>query len=91
MWTNIGTKISIFTKKDADYNLGRVENYIEHYAGNCIDVLIQCVGLSAFLDLIRERKSELNSKQELLISEYKQLQQKRLNELYEQNPHFINW
>lgn len=84
-------KISIFTKKDADYNLGRVENYIEHYAGNCIDVLIQCVGLSAFLDLIRERKSEFNSKQEQLVTEYKQLQQKRLNELYEHNPHFINW
>ncbi|MGN0640648.1 MAG: replication initiation factor domain-containing protein [Oscillospiraceae bacterium] len=84
-------KISLFTKKDAEYNLGRVENYIEHYAGNCIDVLIQCVGLSAFLDLIRERKSELNSKQEQLISEYKLHQQKRLNELYEQNPHFINF
>lgn len=84
-------KITIFTKKDVEYNLGNVENYVSHSAGNSIDVLIQCVGLSAFLDLIRNRESKLNQKQESLVAEYKMLQQKRLDELYEQNPHFINW
>ena len=83
-------KISIFTKKDVEYNLGRVENYVSHSAGNSIEVLIQCVGLSAFLDLIRNRESVLNQKQEALVAEYKLLQQKRFDELYAQNPHFIN-
>ena len=84
-------KITIFTKKDIDYNLGRVENYISYSAGNSIEVLLQCVGLSAFMDLIRKRESKLNQKQEALVAEYKQLQRRRLDELYKKNPHFINF
>jgi phage replication initiation protein len=64
-------KISLYTKKDIEYNLSRVERYIFKQAGNSIDTYIQCVGIDYFLENLRKRETYLNIHQRALIDQYK--------------------
>jgi phage replication initiation protein len=66
-------KISLYTKKDIEYNLLRVEKYILKQAGNSIDTYIQCVGLEYFLTGLRKRETYLRIHQRELIAQYKDL------------------
>lgn len=66
-WLDDVDKISLYTKKDIEYNLPRLEHYIVHQCGNSIDTLIQCIGLDSTLELIDKRDSQLNSNQRQLI------------------------
>lgn len=63
-------KISVFTKKDVDYNLASIERYILHQAGNTIYTYIKCLGWQQFHELILDSEHNLNVNQEQLISEY---------------------
>lgn len=67
-WLDDVEKISLYVKKDVEYNLPRLEHYIVHQCGNSIDTFIQCVGLDAALEAINKRDSRLNSNQQRLIS-----------------------
>lgn len=66
-------KISVFTKKDIDYNLSRLSRYVFEQAGNSIDTYLRCVGLTEFLDKLLQRSSKLNAKQRYLIEQCKLL------------------
>lgn len=67
-------RISVFTRKDIDYNLSRVHRYLFHQAGNSIEVYIRCVGLVKFLESLHEREfSRLSPKQKFLIRESEML------------------
>lgn len=66
-------KISVFTRKDIDYNLSRLNRYVLGQAGNSIDTYIKCVGLIRFLDDLVKRESRLNPKQKYLIEQSKLL------------------
>lgn len=66
-------KISVFTRKDIDYNLCRLNRYVFGQAGNSIDTYIKCVGLVRFLDDLIKRQSKLNPKQRYLIEQSKLL------------------
>lgn len=62
-------KISLFTRKDIDYNLSRLSRYVFHQAGNSIDTYIRCEGLINFLEKLLDRESRLNPRQKYLIEQ----------------------
>lgn len=70
---NNAEKISVYTPKDIDYNLSRLNRYVFGQAGNSIDTYIKCVGLVGFLDDLIKRSSRLNPKQKYLIEQSKAL------------------
>ena len=75
-WRNFledAEKISVYTPKDIDYNLSRLNRYVFGQAGNSIDTYIKCVGLVQFLDDLVKRDSRLNPKQKYLIEQCKLL------------------
>ncbi len=59
--------ISLYSPKDIDYNIYRVNDYVLNQAGNSIDVLIQVLGEEQFMKLLRERKTKLKPRQINLI------------------------
>lgn len=63
-------KVSIYTKKDVDYNLSRLGNYVFGQAGNSIDTYIKCQGFINFLDNLLKRQSRLTVHQRSLIQQY---------------------
>lgn len=74
-WENFldnASKISVFSRKDIDYNLGRVQAYVLHQAGNSIDTYIKIVGICKFLDDLFHRRSELTPRQKYLINQCKE-------------------
>lgn len=74
-WANFldnASKISVYSRKDIDYNLGRVQRYVLHQAGNSIDTYIKIVGICKFLDDLFHRRSELTPRQKYLINQCKE-------------------
>lgn len=64
-------KISVYSRKDIDYNLGRVQHYVIHQAGNSIDTYIKIVGIVKFLDDLFKRHTKLTPHQKHLINQCK--------------------
>lgn len=62
--------ISVTSKKDVQYNLHKIEHYIMHQSGNCIDTIIQCIGVDEFMRRLKNRGTQLNVHQKRLIDEY---------------------
>lgn len=88
-WTNFLShteKISVFTKKDVEYNLDKVQRYVLDQAGNSIKTLISCVGWMKFLELINGLDKELNPNQQKLIAEYKEIMDEKTREFWDKNP-----
>lgn len=87
MWAAfIGTleKISIFTKKDTEYNLSRIERYVLHQPGNCIDTLIKCYGVEGFIERLMGRDTQLKPHHQAIILNYQLEQRKREAAEFEQ-------
>jgi phage replication initiation protein len=72
-FVNSVEKISLFTPKDIEYNLSRVEKYIFKQAGNSIDTYIKCVGLDYFLKSLKERDTYLKQHQKELIKQFRNI------------------
>ncbi len=88
-WTNFLShteKISVFTKKDVEYNLDKVQRYVLDQAGNSIRTLISCVGWIKFRELVNDLDKELNPNQQKLIAEYKEKMDEKTREYWEKNP-----
>lgn len=64
-------RISLFTKKEIDYNVSRLSKYVFGQAGNSIDTYIKCMGLNNFLEQLLQRDSKLSAKQKYLIEQCK--------------------
>lgn len=64
-------KISVFTRKDIDYNMGRLQRYVFHQAGNSIDTYIKIKGIIPFLEELFRRDSKLTAAQKYLINKCK--------------------
>lgn len=79
-------KISVFTRKDVDYNLSRLERYVMQQAGNSIRTYIECVGWFKFREMLNAQEQELNPNQQKLIAEYKQIAEDKKNEYYKKRP-----
>ena len=64
-WTRIidnAGKISLYSRKDVDYNFFRLKNYVVNQAGNAIDCMIGLIGVDEFQKAIKERDSNPNPK-----------------------------
>jgi len=79
-------KISLFSRKDIEYNLSRLERYIFEQAGNSIYTYIKCVGSLFFQQMINKRVEFLNDNQSALVAEYQLINDKRLQEYREKHP-----
>lgn len=66
-------KISLYTKKDIEYNLSRVEKYIFKQAGNSIDTYIRCMGINYFITGLKKRGTYLKEHQKALIKQYENM------------------
>ena len=78
--------MSVFTKKDVEYNLAKVERYIRDQAGNTIFTYIKCVGWMRFRELMNEPDHNLNPNQQKLIAEYKEIMDEKVREFWENQP-----
>lgn len=66
-------KISVFSKKEVDYNLSRLHQYVFGQSGNSVYTYIKCVGLTNFIETLLTHDSKINKKQKMLIDECKHL------------------
>lgn len=88
-WTNFLQhleKISLYTRKDIEYNLNRLERYIFEQAGNSIYTYIKCVGIGYFQEQIKNRSEYLNQNQQNLVSEYDLINQHRHQAYLDKHP-----
>lgn len=60
-------RISIFSQKDLDYNLFKLERFVFQQAGNAIDTYIKIRGIEDFQLMLSKRSSKLTSKYLRLI------------------------
>ncbi len=64
-------RISLFTKCDLDYNLGKCEDFVYGHCGNAIDALVEIKGLDTVMRELKERKPQRSQKYIRLINENK--------------------
>lgn len=63
-------KISLYTKKDVEYNMYRLKSYLQNQCGNSIETFIRCEGLEGLRKLLLEKPSKLTANQQKLVDEY---------------------
>lgn len=64
-------RISLYTKKDVDYNMHRLEHYLQHQCGNSIETYIKCLGIEGLQEMLSKKTSKLTPEQLRLIELYK--------------------
>lgn len=81
-------KISVFTKKDVEYNMSKLEHYVFDQAGKSIYTFIKCKGSAAFIQYLEEfmQSKDLNDNQLNLINEYATLNERKLLKYYQSKP-----
>lgn len=72
--------ISVFSKKDVDYNLAKVERYLLKQVGNTIYTYCKCVGWAKLRELINDSEHNLNPNQQHLLNEYAAITDDKLTE-----------
>lgn len=68
-------KISLYSRKDVDYNFFQLKNYVVNQAGNAIDCMIGLIGVDEFQKAIKERDSNPNPKYKIIEEKYKKFQE----------------
>lgn len=81
-------KISVYTKKDVEYNMSRLEHFVFDQAGKSIYTYIKCKGAPAFIQALNEfmESKDLNDNQLKLIYEYSTLNEQKLLKYYQSKP-----
>lgn len=81
-------KISVFTKKNVDYNMSKLENYLFGQAGKSLYTFLCCKGSSELIRYIKESMTdkELNDNQLKLIAEYADEKEQKLSRYYKNQP-----
>lgn len=81
-------KISVFTKKDVEYNMSKLEHYVFDQAGKSVYTYIKCKGLVEFNRHITEfmEGKELNDNQRRLIAECALENEQKLLKYYQKKP-----
>lgn len=67
---NGAERVKLYSPKDIEYNLARVERYVLEQAGNSTLTYLLCKGEDKLLEELRKRKEKLNENQRRLIAEY---------------------
>ena len=72
-------KISVFTKKDVEYNMSRLEHFVFDQAGKSIYTYIKCKGFMEFYSYLRDfiKDKQLSDNQLKLISEWAATKEER--------------
>lgn len=60
-------RISLFTKKDVEYNYSQLKNYVLNQAGNAVDCLISIDGIDKFYEDLKHREANPNPKYSSLL------------------------
>ncbi|MCL2109744.1 MAG: replication initiation factor domain-containing protein [Oscillospiraceae bacterium] len=68
--------IQITTKKEIDYNMGKLHSYVIEQAGNCIATYIACVGEDNFKEIMNEKRKLKPHQHEIIrrFRAYRELQ-----------------
>lgn len=72
-------QISLFTKCEQDYNLGKCEDYVYNHCGNSFDALVEIKGLDTVLKELVKRKPQRTEKYIRLINENKKSEENTLS------------
>lgn len=80
-------KVSLYARKDIEYNLNRLERYIFEQAGNSIYAYIQCVGIAFFQQKIKDRAEYLNQNQANLVAQYESWNYQRHLDYIKKHPY----
>lgn len=72
-------RISLFTKCEQDYNLGKCEDYVYNHCGNSFDALVEIKGLDTVLKELVKRKPQRTEKYIRLINENKKSEENTLS------------
>lgn len=81
-------KISVYTKKDVEYNMSKLEHFVFDQAGKSVYTYIKCKGAPAFIQALNEfmESKDLNDNQQKLINEYATLNEQKLLKYYQSKP-----
>ena len=60
-------RISLFAKKDVEYNYSQLKNYVLNQAGNAVDCLISIDGIDKFYEDLKHREANPNPKYSSLL------------------------
>lgn len=84
-------KISVFTKKNVEYNMSKLENYVFGQAGKSLYTYLMCKGSSELIRHIKDymEDKELNDKQLQLISDFATYREAKLLKYYEKQPEIL--
>lgn len=64
------SRIVLFTKPGAEYNMLNVENFVFRQAGGAIYTYLECFGIEEFIDRLIHRGVPLNAKYKSLLAQY---------------------
>ncbi len=67
---NGAESVKLYSPKDIEYNLARIERYVLEQAGNSTLTYLLCKGEDKLLAELQKRKGKLNENQRRLIAEY---------------------
>lgn len=65
-------KISLYSKKDVDYNIWRCHNYVINQAGRSTLAYIDCVGVEQYLKELNNLSYDDNPKYQKMVDDYNQ-------------------
>lgn len=79
-------RVSLYSKKDIEYNLTRLQRYTIGQAGASTLTYIKCVGLEKFMKEIAEKGDSLTDSQRALIAEWDAVKLGKLKEYWSKHP-----
>jgi len=65
------SRIRLYEKPGADYNMINLENFVFQQAGGAIYTYLECHGVEKFLEGLRHRGTQLNPKYKSLLAQYR--------------------
>lgn len=74
-------KISLYSRKDVEYNFFQLKNYVVNQAGNAIDCMIGLIGVEEFQKEIKARESNPNPKYKYIADKYKKFKELEKSDL----------
>ena len=82
-------KVQLYSKKDIEYNLTRLQRYVLGQAGASTLTYIKCVGLEHFMNELKEKSDSLTDLQLQLILEWEAIKQNRFDEFFKTHPRAV--
>jgi len=65
------SRIQLYEKPGADYNMINLENFVFQQAGGAIYTYLECFGVEKFMEGLRHRGTQLNPKYKSLLAQYR--------------------